>query len=258
VRRLARSLPIAVAVAILSAHSALAETVRVFAAASLADAFEEIAALFRERHPGAEVELHFAGSQILRTQIEQGADADVFAPADRVPMEALRSKGLAGPDSAFARNRIVIVTPRRAPKVRGLADLARPGARIVVADPNVPAGRYAAEVLASIGRSGLFGADFEAGAAANVVSRESNVRAVLAKVALDEVDAGFVYATDARAAPEKVLVVEIPDSLNVIAEYPIAVLSKSRARAPAARFVALVLGPEGRAVLAKHGFWPPR
>ena len=237
--------------------TAAAGTVRVFAAASLTEAFQDIARLFTEQNPGEDVEFNFAGSQTLRVQIEAGAAADVFAAADSVQMDALRSKGLTEPDTTFARNRLVVVTPRHDPKVRGLLDVARPGARVVIADANVPVGRYTTQVLGKMNRAGLFGDDFQQRVMANVVSQETNVRAVLAKVSWDEADAGFVYATDARTATEKVVVLDIPDSMNVIAEYPIAVLVKSEAKAQAARFVALVVGSQGRAILAQHGFQPP-
>lgn len=240
----------------LSCASALAGTVRVFAASSLTEAFQDIAALYREQNPGNDLEFNFSGSQVLRTQIEEGAPADVFASADRVHMDALKGKGLAGPDDLFAKNRLVVVTPSKDPKVRRLADLARPGVRVVIADGNVPVGRYTTQVLGKMSRAGVFGDDFQKRVTANVVSQETNVRAVLAKVSLDEVDAGFVYSTDARTASEKTITLEIPDRMNVVAEYPIAVLAESREREQAARFVALVVGAEGQAILAKRGFEP--
>lgn len=242
--------------AVQSAGSAGAQTVRVFAAASLTEAFREIAALYREQNSGGHVEFNFAGSQMLRTQIEEGAGADVFASADRVQMEALKSKGLVGPDSVFARNRLVVVTPSESPKVKRLADLVRPGVRIVLADANVSVGGYTSEVLGRMNRAGPFGDDFLTRVMANVVSQEANVRGVLAKVSLDEVDAGFVYASDARMAHEKVVVLDVPDSMNVIAQYAIAVLAQSPRKMEAARFVALVVGPQGQAILAKRGFQP--
>lgn len=257
-RRILRSLPLVVALTAFSFAAAPAETVRVFAAASLAEAFQDIALLYREQNPGDDVEFHFAGSQILRTQIEEGAPADVFASADRVQMDALKNKNLAGPDAVFAGNRLVVVTPRVDAKVRHLVDLARPGVRIVIADGNVPVGRYTTQVLGKMDRAGLFGDEFQKRVMANVVSQETSVRAVLAKVSLDEVDAGVVYATDARTAAEKVLVLAIPDRMNVVAEYPIAVLAESRAKERGARFVALVLSESGQEILAKRRFEPAR
>jgi molybdate transport system substrate-binding protein len=237
-----------------TAEPALAETLRVFAASSLTEAFQDIASLHREQGPEVDIELNFAGSQILRVQIEEGAVADVFASADPVHMEALKAKNLAEEDTIFARNRLVVVTPNNDPKVRRLADLARPGVRIAVADANVPVGRYTTQVLGKMNRAGLFGDDFQRRFTANVVSQETNVRAVLAKVSLDEVDAGVVYSTDVQTASGKVVVLDVPDRMNVIAEYPVAVLAKSLNKVEAERFVALVLSPEGQAVLAARGF----
>ena len=255
-RRGLRILAIAAALAAPSFASAREETLHVFAASSLTEAFRDIAAVYRERNPGRDVECHFAGSQTLRTQIEEGAPADVIATADRITMDALHAAGLVDGHVVFARNRLVVVTPQENPKVTSLADLARPGVRIVIADRNVPVGHYAVRALASMARTGRYGDDFEERVTANLVSRETNVRAVLAKVSLDEVDAGFVYATDATSASAKIRALEIPDGVNVAAEYPIAALASGRAKDAAARFVSLVLAVEGQALLAKRGFQP--
>jgi molybdate transport system substrate-binding protein len=242
---------------LLGPASARADVVRVFAAASLQEAFEDIASEYRRRHPTDDVELHFGGSQLLRTQIEQGAPADVFVSADRVQMDALVAGRHVGDSTAVcARNRLVVVVPADGARAGRLADLARPGLRLVVAHPNVPVGRYTTRLLEMMGRSGLFGADFPARVTANIVSQETNVRAVLAKVSLGEADAGFVYSTDAAGAVRKVAALDIPDGMNVVAEYPIAVVAGTRSPAAAARFVQFVLDEPGQALLAKRGFLP--
>jgi molybdate transport system substrate-binding protein len=255
-RRRIRAL-LSLPIILLFVTTASAETVRVFAASSLTEAFQEIAVVFREQHPGDEIEFNFAGSQVLRVQIEHGATADVFASADRIHMDALREKGLVAPDVVFAKNRLVVVTPRIEPIVRRLVDVAQPGVRVVIADANVPVGRYTTQALGKMNRSSLYGDDYQSRVMANVVSQETNVRAVLAKVSLDEVDAGFVYATDATAASKKTAVIDIPDHVNVIAEYPIAVLAGTGIEGRAAQFVALTLGAQGQAILAKRGFQSP-
>ena len=234
--------------------TAWAEPLRVFAAASLAEAFTEIGKTFEAAHPGVSVEFNFAGSQLLRTQIEQGAQADIFAAADRVHVDALREKGLLGEAPVFARNALVVVTPAEDARVRDLTDLARPGIKIVVAGPTVPVGRYTSQVLQKMTASGLYGDDFQTRVQAHVVSQETNVRAVLAKVALGEADAGFVYRTDLATAATKIRVLTIPERLNVVAEYPIGVLTRSSAAKLAAEFVRLVTGRKGQAILVKHGF----
>lgn len=255
-RRRIRAL-LSLPVMLLFVTTASAETVRVFAASSLTEAFQEIAVVFREQHPGDEIEFNFAGSQVLRVQIEHGATADVFASADRIHMDALREKGLVAPDVVFAKNRLVVVAPRIDPIVRRLVDVAQPGVRVVIADANVPVGLYTTQALVKMNRSSLYGHDYQSRVMANVVSQETNVRAVLAKVSLDEVDAGFVYATDAKTASEKTTVIDIPDRVNVIAEYPIAVLAGTGIEERAAQFVALTLGAQGQAILAKRGFQSP-
>lgn len=230
------------------------EPLRVFAAASLTDAFRELATVFEQQHPGESVELNLAGSQVLRTQIEQGAPADVFASADLVHAEALEQSGLLGPCAVLARNRVVVAVPTDGARVTRLLDLARPGIKVVVAGSAVPVGRYTAQVLSKMSASGLYGDDFQSRVLANVVSQETNVRVVLSKVVLGEADAGFVYLTDAATASDKIRVLEIPESHNVVAEYPIGVLTRSVVPVRARTFIEFVLGEQGQAVLHKYGF----
>jgi len=229
-----------------------AQTLHVFAAASLTDAFKNLGHAFEAHHPGVTVEFNFAGSQVLRTQIEQGAKADVFASADRAHVDALRAKELIEPPRVFTRNRLVVVTPALASHVGSLMDLARPGRKIVVAGSTVPAGRYTTQVLRNMTGSGLYGDDFQTRVQANVVSQESDVRAVLGKVAMGEADAGFVYQTDVEEG--KVHVLTIPERLNVIAEYPISVVTGTQVAYLAKQFCTFVEGAEGQAILKKHGF----
>jgi molybdate transport system substrate-binding protein len=236
-------------------RAAPAEPLRVFAAASLTEAFQEMKALYGRKHPTASVALYFAGSQVLRTQIEQGATADVFASADLAHADALRTAKLLDAYQIFARNRIVVVVPQGKGKVSRLEDLATPGIKLVVAGDAVPVGHYTKEVLAKLDVARLYGDGFQQRVQANVVSQETNVRAVLSKVALDEADAGFVYATDA-ATSDKIRTIDIPEPYNVVAEYPIGVLTRSAAPERARAFVALVRSEEGRAILRKQGFAP--
>jgi molybdate transport system substrate-binding protein len=233
---------------------ASAETLRVSAAASLTESFQEIARVFESAHPGDSVELNFAGSQVLRTQIEQGAPVDVFASADVAHADALKASGLLGPWQVFARNRLVVVVPAKESKVGRLQDVARPGTKVVVAGATVPVGRYTTQVLAKLSAAGLFGDDFQARVQANVASQETNVRAVISKVVLGEADAGFVYTTDAASASDKVRAIDIPERYNVVAEYPIGIVAKSATAEKAKEFVALVLGERGQEILRRHGF----
>lgn len=231
-------------------------TLHVFAASSLTESFTEIAKLFEKDHPHTKVELNFAGTPTLRTQIEQGAPADVFASADRVHSEALQKQELLLDTTVFARNKLVIAAPAKSDKVSNLADLTRPKTKIVVADQTVPAGRYAMEVIRNIDRAKIAGENFLAQVEQNLVSREANVRAVLSKVVLGEADASFVYLTDAATAGKKIRIITIPDSLNAIAEYPIGVLAHSPTPPLAKDFVAMVVSDKGKVILKEHGFLP--
>lgn len=252
-RRLGAVLLGALAVAL----PARAETLRVFAAASLTEAFGELAAAYERAHPGVKVEVSFAGSQVLRTQIEQGAPADVFASADPAQAAALVQAGLLGPTRVFATNRLVLAVPAQGGRVRRLDDLALPGVKVVLAGPAVPAGRYAAQVLARLAASGSYGPGYEARVLGNVVSHETSVRAALARVALGEAEAAFVYATDVASA-RAVRAIEVPERCNVTAEYPVGVLARSPRAARARDFVELLLGEPGQAVLRRHGFGPQK
>jgi len=244
---------VVLALAGLGASPAQSETLRVFAAASLTGAFTEAGKAFESQHEGVRVELNFAGSQLLRTQIEQGAVADVFAAADLVHGEELQAEKLLGATVILAHNALVVVTPADG-RVKGLADLARPGTQVVVAGPAVPVGRYTDQVLRNLASEGSYGDGYANRVRANVVSRESNVRAVLAKVVLGEADAGFVYRTDAVAAGAKVCIIPIPDSLNVVAVYPIGIVSEAPSPDLARAFIDFVTGPDGQAVLGNFGF----
>ena len=240
-------------------------TLRVLAAASLTEAFTELGAVFQREHPGVKVEFSFGGSQTLRTQLEQGLQADVFASADPRQMELAVAAGLvAGPPASFASNRLVVIVPSASPpgavRVQRLSDLAQPGVKVVLALPEVPAGGYARTALAKMASAGGdFGPDYATRVLANVVSQETSVRQVAQKVALGEADAGIVYQTDARSpdVAGRVEVIDIPEVMNVTAIYPIAALRGSAQPQLAQGFARLVLSPQGRGTLAQHGFGPP-
>jgi molybdate transport system substrate-binding protein len=225
--------------------------VTVFAAASLREVFEDLAKTFESKAPGVKVRVNLAGSQELRTQIENGARADVFASADQKHMAALVKASLVVTPRVFARNTPVVIVPKGNPAKVGSFDELPRAKKLVIGVPEVPIGAYTEEILEKAG------ADFKKKILANVVSRELNVRQVLAKVTLGEADAGIVYRTDAIAAKGKVEIVEIPAKLNVIAEYPVAVLSKAPQAAAARAFVDLLLSAEGQKRLAAAGFVAP-
>jgi molybdate transport system substrate-binding protein len=218
--------------------------IKVFAAASLTAAFTKIGEDFTAANGGTKVTFNFAGSQALATQIQQGAPADVFASADIPNMDKV--KDLVGTPQNFASNQLQIVVEKGNPKgVKGLEDLANPDLKVVLAAPEVPAGRYAAEALG------------KADVTVKPVSQEDNVKAVVNKVALGEADAGIVYVTDVTAGGDKVEGVDIPEDLNVLATYPIATVKASKAQDKAQAFMDLVLSDQGQQVLKQYGFLPP-
>jgi molybdate transport system substrate-binding protein len=231
--------------------------VTVFAAASLTDAFEGLRAPWSAAHPGSELIMAFDSSSALRALIEQGAPADVFAAADTEHPGALIDGCLArGPVTAFAHNTLVVVVPSDDPaSIASPADLARPGVRIVAAGPRVPITRYVAGTLSRLAEQPGYPPGFAAAVAANVVSEEDNVRAVLARVELGEADAAIVYATDA-AASDAVATIEIPAEANARATYGAVTLVASPRLALAETFLDFLIGAQAQAVLARHGFLP--
>lgn len=233
-------------------------TLTIFAAASLTQAFEEIGKSFETIHAGVTVEFNFAGSQTLRTQLEQGAVADVFASANHTEMDAAVKSSLidSGAPQDFLTNKLVVVLPANNPaSAQTLNDLTKPGLKLALAADTVPAGKYARQILDNISKDASFGSGFKTKVLANVVSNENDVKQVVAKVQLGEADAGIVYISDAVAAPD-LKTIEIPNNFNVIAKYPIAALTKSANIDLAMQFTDYVLSSEGQAVLKKWGFTP--
>ena len=234
-------------------------TLTVFAAARLPDAFNEIGAAFSAGHPGVKGVFNFAGSQQLRTQLEQGATADVFASANDREMNAVLKSGLAASDAAhtFARNRLTVILPKANPAhIQTLGDLARPGLKIILAAPGVPVGGYSLIALNKL--NAQFGATYSMTVLSNVVSYEDNVRQVVAKIQLNEGDAGIVYTSDVTpAVAENLITLSIPDEFNVLASYPIAALSAAPQPELAAAFVEYVLSAQGQLVLQKWGLISP-
>lgn len=208
---------------------------RVFAAASLTEAFDEL----------ARASFSYGGSSSLVTQIEQGAPADVIATADQRNMQQLVDAGLVEQPKVFAHNTLEIVTAPGNPKgITALRDLAKDGISVVLADPSVPVGSYSRQVLT------------RAGVTVHPRSLELDVKAVLTKVTTGEADAGIVYVSDVDAAGGEVEGVQIPESENVTADYPIAVLKDASHRDAARAFVRRVLSARGRSSLRRHGFRP--
>lgn len=233
-------------------------TLTIFAAASLSEAFNEIAEEYEASNPGTDIAINFAGSQQLAQQISHGAAADIFASADRRQMDNVIISGqvAAGTDQPFIHNQLAVVLPADNPAdILEFKDLAMPGVKLILADSAVPVGRYSQEMLEKTRMKPEFGPQFKAKVLENVVSYEENVRAVLTKILLGEADAGIVYLSDFFGAREEnIEMVSIPEGINVTASYFIAPLKDSPNKERGMDFLELVLSPSGQEILMHHGF----
>lgn len=237
--------------------SAQENTVIVFAASSLTDAFEEIATSFEAEHAGTDVIFSFASSSDLAAQLSEGAPADVFASANNSQMNAAREAGrIAGSPRTFVKNRLVLIIPADNPAgITSLRDLVNEGVRLVIAAPDVPVRTYTNTMLDRLAADPAYGEAYREAFMANVVSEEQNVRQVAAKVALGEADAGIVYVSDVTPdISDQVIAIPIPDTLNTIATYPIAVTNDSVNPELAQSFVDYVLSDAGQNILVNWNF----
>ena len=230
-------------------------TLNVFGAASLTAAFGEIKTKFEAANPNVTVTYNFNGSNTLAIQITQGAPADVFASADPKNMQKVSS--LVNTPQTFVENKVVVIVPANNPAhIKTLHDLANPGVKIAVANSSVPVGNYTLQVLSKMGQSSEYGPSYESAVKANFVTQETSVSGVIQKVQLGEVDAGYVYVSDAFSAGSKVSSIDIPARYNIVANYPIATVKDSKNPSTAQSFVQYVLSADGQAILAKYHFIP--
>jgi molybdate transport system substrate-binding protein len=222
------------------AHATVTSGLTVYAAASLTDVFPAL---------DSSEKYSFGGSNMLSAQITQGAPADVFASANTTLPQALYAKGLCSKPVVFTRNTLVIVVPMANPAgIKSVYDLTKSGIKLDIAGSGVPVGSYTLQVLKNMNLS--------AAVLKNVVSQETDVREVLAKVALGEADAGFVYSTDAKTVPGKVKVIKVPAWAQPKVQYGICVVSSSSNKTAAQTFVNLVMSKAGQAKLLAYGFLP--
>ncbi|HEX2910607.1 MAG TPA: molybdate ABC transporter substrate-binding protein [Chloroflexia bacterium] len=229
----------------------------VFAASSLTDSFKEIKVEWEKANPDSRLTFNFGGSPTLRTQIEQGAKADVFASADTVQMEqALQSGVVTDKGTIFVTNRLVVILPKNNPaKIAKLSDLAKPGVKFVTTQKDVPVGNYTGQILEKLNQNSAYGPDFAAKVNANTVSRETNVKQVVSKVQLGEADAGIVYTSDITPNVKADLVsLDIPDPYNVVASYPASVVKDTQAPEAAQRFIAFLRSAKAQAIFQKYNF----
>ena len=220
--------------------------VTVFAAASLRESFTVLGEQFEAAHPGTEVTFGFGPSSGLAQQITAGAPVDVFASASQNTMDQVVEENHALEPTTFAENVLEIAVPANNPGgIEALDDLTRPGVKVALCQEQVPCGTVAASVVE------------EAQIDVTPVSRETDVKAVLTKVQLGEVDAGLVYTTDVSAAGDRVRGIQIPADVNASTSYPIAVLTEAPNKTGAQAFVDHVLSPEGAKVITEAGFTAP-
>ncbi len=231
----------------------------VFTAASLTGAFTEIGQMYKNE-TNISVVFNFDGSQVLRTQMENGAYADIFVSANTKQMNLLKNERFMNNSSitVFTKTKPVIIVPKDNPaKIQNISDLAKPGLKIVIGTKDVPIGDYTLQILAKLANDSAFGPEFKKKVMANVVSNETNVNYITSKVALGEADAGVAYNSDiTKDLASKITKIQIPDKYNVIASYPMGILGQSKYIAQAEEFIALVKSDKGAAVLEKYGFEP--
>ena len=221
-----------------SAH-AQSQPLTIYAAASLTD-------VFRAFDP--DQRYSFSGSNALETQIRNGAPADIFASAAPLNTQRLFRQNLVGKPVTFTSNRLALIVPKSNPAgIRSVYDLRRKPVKLVIAGAAVPVGGYTRTVLRKMGLSSVL---------SKVVSQETDVRAVTGKVALGQADAGFVYATDARAVADRVTVIRIPAWAQPRVRYEIAVVSSSSKKAAAQAWIKTLLSARGQAALKEYGFLP--
>ena len=238
-------------------QAASGQTLTVFAAASLTDAFNEMATAFEAANPGVAVQFNFGGSSTLATQLVNGAPADVFASANNAQMTVAQQGGrIAGTPKTFVKNRLVLIVPSSNPAhIQTLHDLANPGIKLILAAEGVPVRQYTDTMLQTLAADPNYGDAYQTAFKANIVSEETDVRQVTAKVALGEGDAGIVYLTDVTPdVASQLTEIQIPDTAQTVATYPIAITNDTPNPTLAQAFEDYVLSDAGQDTLVKWKF----
>jgi molybdate transport system substrate-binding protein len=233
------------------------QTLTVFAASSLTNAFNDIADAFTAKNPDVDIVFNFGSSSTLAAQLAQGAPGDVFASANQKQMQVAVDAGrIVEPTAVFARNRLIIIVPADNPAaIQSPRDLATSGLQLVLAAPGVPVRDYTDSMLEKLSADPAYGATFQPDVMANVVSEEDNVRQVVAKVSLGEAQAGVVYFSDVTPdVSDLIMSIPVPDAVNTIAAYPIGITSDSAAPELAQAFVDFILSDDGQAILKHWNF----
>ncbi len=233
---------------------------RIFAASSLTETFVELGDRFQNQYPDERIIFNFAGSQFLCTQIKQGAEADIFASANPGVMEALTRQQITKTPHLFAHNQLkLIVSDYARNLISNIHDAARPKRLLAIGGTHVPIGLYTRQLMENLSVNPGYGAGFVEDFFTNVVSEEINVKAIVAKVALGEVDAGIVYATDiSPGLKAKLLEISLPPASSPTANYLIAELNGAENQKLATLFLNFLSGQQAREILQQHGFLLPR
>jgi molybdate transport system substrate-binding protein len=224
----------------------------------LKGALDKAKAAWETAYPASKLTISTDSSATLETQIEQGAPADVFLSADTTNPRKLVDRGLAaGAAVNIAGNKLTVIVPTANPAgIKTPADLAKPGVKVIAAGDAVPVTKYATQLVASLARESGYPSDFVSAYAANIASKEENVKAVVAKIELGEGDAAIVYLTDAKAST-KIAPVDVPPAANVPATYAGVVVKASANASSAQAFLDWFAGADGQKILAGFGFLPP-
>ncbi len=233
---------------------AQATALSVFAASSLTEALRDVAQAYQTRYPADKIVLHFAGSQALATQIEQGAPADLFIAANTTAMARLQKNGLVEDPRALLHNRLVLAAqPELGDQLASIRDLARTKLLLVIGNRQVPVGRYTRQLFANLSADPAYGPATLGKIEQNIVSEENKVKTIVAKLLLDEIDAGIVYQSDLSSeAAQRLLAIPLPAQHNPLATYPVA---RTVARqADCDKFMAFLFSPEAQQLFAKRGF----
>ena len=235
-------------------------TITIYAASSLTDAFSEIGKRFEADHPGTEVIFNFAGSQQLAQQLGQGAPADIFVSADQDQMQMVIASDRVKPENVkvLVGNKLAIVLPAdNQANIRRLIDLARPGVKIIIADKEVPLGNYTLDFLEKASQDAAFGQEYKQNVLNNVISYEKSALAVYNEILRGEADIGIIYASEVNEQnQEQVLTLPIPEPLNVNVSYYIAPLNNSHNAELSGKFLSYALSMEVQDIMASYGFQP--
>lgn len=235
-------------------------TLTVFTAASLTGAFTDIGKAYEAENENVKVEFVFDGSQTLRTQVEQGANADIFVSASTKHMQALQDGGFMDNSTVapFLGNSLALIVPiENTAGITGVADLNKPGTKLVIGTKDVPFGDYTRQMLDKMAADPSYGPTYKDAVMQNVISEETAVSSVVPKLALGEADAAIVYKSDvSKDDLAKVIRIDVPAEYNIVATYPLGILAESPSKTEAESFIAFVRGPDGSAILTEYGFDP--